>query len=284
MTDLSQNTLSINLGGDLVSLEKPIVMGILNLTPDSFYDGGNFDTEKKMLLQVEKMLDEGATIIDIGGASSKPNAAEISEREELKRVILPIAILIKSFPNIKISIDTFRSTVANAAVNEGAVMVNDISGGELDEKMYNTLAKLKVPYVLMHMKGTPQNMIEQAHYEDIVLEIAHYFHFKIDALKKLGINDIILDLGFGFAKNMDQNYELLKKMPYFKKLNLPMLVGLSRKSMIYKQIGIDVDESLNGTTTLNTIALMSGAKILRVHDVRQAVEAVKLFGKTYLNT
>ncbi len=272
---------TLNLGGDVVALKKPIVMGILNVTPDSFYDGGKFETDVEICLQTEKMLIEGATIIDVGGASSKPNAVEIEEKVEIERIRATIKLLIKTFPNIKISIDTFRSSVAEVAINEGAILINDVSGGDIDTKMFATVAKLNVPYILMHSRGNPQTMALKTAYNDMVLEIAQYFQHKVQRLKEEGVKDIILDLGFGFAKNLNQNYELLKKMPYFKMLNLPILVGVSRKSMIYKYLQTSADEALNGTTVLNTIALINGAKILRVHDVKQAVEAVNLFGKTF---
>lgn len=279
--NIAEDNFSLNLGGNVVSLKEPIVMGILNVTPDSFYDGGKFETDAEICLQTEKMLIEGATIIDVGGASSKPNAVEIEEKVEIERIKTTIKLLIKTFPNIKISIDTFRSSVAEVAINEGAILINDVSGGDIDTKMFATVAKLNVPYILMHSRGNPQTMALKTAYNDMVLEIAQYFQHKVQRLKEEGVKDIILDLGFGFAKNLNQNYELLKKMPYFKMLNLPILVGVSRKSMIYKYLQTSADEALNGTTVLNTIALINGAKILRVHDVKQAVEAVNLFGKTF---
>jgi len=282
MRKIRSTDFSLNLGGDIISLNKPIVMGILNLSPDSFYDGGKFKTEYEILAQTEKMLCEGAAIIDVGGASSRPNAEKITEEVEINRIQASVKLLVKTFPSIKISIDTYRSGVAEVAAGEGAVMVNDISGGSLDGKMFDMLGKLKLPFVLMHMRGNPQTMGVNTDYDDIVLEIAKYFHNKVARLKHEGVKDIILDLGFGFAKNISQNFELLKKMPYFQMLNLPMLVGVSRKSMIYKQLGSTAQEALNGTTVLNTIALVNGAKILRVHDVKQAVEAVNLYAKTCL--
>jgi dihydropteroate synthase len=280
---MSESNYSLNLGGELINLKKPIIMGILNITPDSFYDGGRYVEVNSVLRQTERLLNEGASIIDIGAASSRPNAIEISQDEEISRLIPMIDLLVKRFKDIKISVDTYRSNVAKLAVEAGAVMINDISGGELDKNMFEMVADLKVPYVLMHMKGNPQTMMQLAHYEDIVLEIMAYFHSKVVRLRALGVNDIILDLGFGFSKNIDQNFHLLKKMAYFKKMNLPILAGVSRKSMIYKTLGIEVSEALNGTTVLNTMALVNGANILRVHDVKQAKETIELYSKVYLD-
>ncbi len=272
----------LNLRGCVVDLSTPKVMGILNITPDSFYDGDKYQSEELLLGQVEKMLLEGAAIIDLGAASSKPNAAEVSEAEEIKRLLPVLKSIIKKFPEVKISVDTFRSNVARLAVEEGAVMINDISGGELDAKMFETVAELKVAYVLMHMRGTSQTMQQMTSYDDMLKDIMDYFHAKVFQLKSLGVHDIIIDPGFGFAKNIKQNYQLLKNLPYFKMLNLPILAGLSRKSMIYKHLGINSEEALNGTTVLNTMALLNGSSILRVHDVKAAVETVELYKKTYL--
>lgn len=283
MSNLNENKFLIKLGGSLVSLKKPIVMGILNITPDSFFDGGIYNTNHAIVAQVDKMLNEGATIIDVGAASSRPGAVQISADDESNRIMPVIKLLIKTFPDIKISVDTFRSEVAKVALKEGAVMVNDVSGGRLDEGMFDVIAAFGVPYVLMHSKGTPQTMSQLASYEDVALEVMTYFSLKINELKSKGVKDIILDVGFGFAKNIDHNFELLKKMPYFKELNMPLLVGISRKSMIYKELGISPAEALNGTTVLNTLALINGAQILRVHDVKPAMEAIQLFNKTYLN-
>lgn len=252
-------------------------MGILNVTPDSFYDGGRFFTPDTIKTQAEKMLKEGADIIDVGGYSSRPGANDISEQEETDRVCDAIGILHKEFPSINISVDTFRSSVAEAGLKEGACMINDISGGELDNKMFSTIAKWKVPYILMHMKGTPQTMTKQTDYENLLLELLEYFNRKIEILKNLGVNDIIIDPGFGFAKNIKQNFLMLKNLPYIKVLEKPLLIGISRKSMIYKTLGVEPGEALNGTTVLNTIALQNKASILRVHDVKEAVECVKLF-------
>lgn len=267
----------INLNGYLLDLSTPVAMGILNLTPDSFYDGGFFKTEKDILLQVEKMLAEGAAIIDIGGASTKPGATDISENDEIDRIKPAICSILKYFPQAKISIDTFRSETAQVAINEGACMINDISGGELDKNMFSTVSKYKVPYICMHLKGTPQNMQQNTNYTDILKEIYTYFSYKIEALTSLGVKDVIIDLGFGFSKNIEQNFAILKNLMYFQNLDKVILVGISRKSMIYRTLDVSPKESLNGTTALNMVALQNGASILRVHDVREAVETIKLY-------
>jgi dihydropteroate synthase len=271
---------TLNLKGNILDLSEPAVMGILNITPDSFYDGGAYEGREKVIERVRQMLKEGAKIIDVGGYSSRPDADDISVEEELKRVVPAIRQINKEFSSAYISIDTFRSEVAKAAVDEGACMVNDISGGEGDEKMFPLIAELNVPYVVMHMRGTPQTMKNLTDYKNITLDIIEYFQKKIFALKHLGVKDMIIDPGFGFAKSGDQNYELLKNLNYFKSLNLPVLAGLSRKSMIWKKLGTDAQGALNGTTVLNTIALTKGADILRVHDVKAAAEAIKLFKAT----
>ncbi len=270
---------TLNIKGRMLDLEKPVVMGILNITPDSFYDGGKHKTDHGVLSQVEKMLREGAAIIDVGGYSSRPGATEVSEAEEIKRVKEAISLILKEFPKTIISVDTFRSQVAEISVNEGATMVNDISGGEADKKMFEVIAKLGVPYILMHMRGTPKTMQSMTTYDNLMGDIVDYFQIKVKRLQSLGVKDIILDPGFGFAKTLNQNYELLKNLKYFNMLNLPMLVGLSRKSMIYKALDITSEAALNGTSILNTIALMNGAAILRVHDVKEAKEAVNLYQK-----
>lgn len=270
---------TLNLNGECIDLSTPIAMGILNITPDSFYDGGKLKTEKAILEKAEKMLSEGATILDIGGASSKPGATEVTENEEISRILPSIKAIVKYFPEVKISIDTFRSEIAKIAVAEGACMINDISGGELDKNMFSEVSKLKVPYVCMHMKGTPQNMQQNTHYEDIIKEIYTYFSHKIYALTQLGINNVIIDLGFGFSKNIEQNFGILKNLSYFDNLDKVILVGISRKSMIYNTLGVSPNESLNGTTALNMVALQNGASILRVHDVKEAVETIKLYKK-----
>ena len=269
--------MTINCKGQLIDLASPKVMGILNVTPNSFYDGGKFADEKALLNQVEKMLNEGATFIDIGGYSSKPNAEFVSEEEELQRVIPIITTVIQKFPETLISIDTFRSKVANESIENGAAIINDISAGNLDENMMKTVAELQVPYSMMHMKGTPQTMQSLSQYENIVKEMIFYFSEKVAQARSFGINDLILDPGFGFAKTLEQNFEVLNKLELFQMLELPILAGISRKSMIYKTLETDAQNSLNGTTSLNTISLMKGAKILRVHDVKEAVECVKLY-------
>jgi dihydropteroate synthase len=254
-------------------------MGILNLTPDSFYDGGKFKSEKQILAQTEKMLKEGATFIDIGAYSSRPGAEHINEDQELTRLIPILELILYKFPDILISIDTFRSRVAEKSIEVGASMINDISAGNLDDKMFHTIANLQVPYILMHMVGIPQNMKAKTDYNDLIMDITFYFSEKINRLRSLGINDLIIDVGFGFSKTMDQNYELLQYLNLFETLNLPMLVGVSRKSMLYKYLEITPEEALNATTVANTIALLHGANILRVHDVKQAIEAIKITNK-----
>jgi dihydropteroate synthase len=269
--------MTLNCKGQLIDLALPKVMGILNVTPNSFYDGGKFADEKALLNQVEKMLNEGSTFIDIGGYSSKPNAEFVSEEEELQRVIPIVTTIIQKFPETLISIDTFRSKVAKESIENGAAIINDISAGNLDENMMKTVAELQVPYSMMHMKGTPQTMQLLTKYENIVKEMMFYFSEKVAQARSFGINDLILDPGFGFAKTLEQNFEVLNKLELFKMLELPILAGISRKSMIYKTLETDAKNSLNGTTSLNTISLMKSAKILRVHDVKEAVECVKLY-------
>lgn len=272
---------ALNLRGNLVSLDTPAIMAILNVTPDSFYSGSRMQEESNLLQQAGQMLQDGALLLDVGGYSSRPGAEHISEEEERKRVTVAIKSLIKEFPEAYISVDTFRSEVARAAVGEGACLVNDISGGELDSAMYSTVADLKVPYILMHMKGTPQNMVKQANYDHLLKDIYGYFAHRVAQLNALGVVDIILDPGFGFAKTREQSYEVLRNLGYFKHIKLPVLAGISRKSMIYKLLEITPEEALNGTTALNMIALMNGASLLRVHDVKEAVETVTLFKTTY---
>ena len=253
------------------------IMGILNVTPDSFYDGGRYFSIENIEHQVEKMILEGADFIDVGGYSSRPGAKDISEKEEKKRVSKAIKVIKKSFPDVFISVDTFRSVVAEAALDEGACMINDISGGTLDNNMYNLVANRQLPYILMHMKGTPQTMKTQNNYDNMLIDLLSYFNIKIEKLKKMGVKDIIIDPGFGFAKNIRQNFLLLKNLAYFKALDRPVLVGVSRKSMIYKSLGVEPEQALNGTTVLNTFAIQNKASILRVHDVKEAVECVKLY-------
>lgn len=272
---------TLNIGGNVVSLKRPLIMGILNVTPDSFYDGGRYKQEKDVIHRARTMAEEGADIIDIGGYSSRPGADDISVDEELARVVCHIQNIRKELPDVKISIDTFRSQVAEAAVSAGANMINDISGGELDKRMYDVVADTQVPYILMHMRGTPQTMKQQTEYNDLLTEIFLFFEKKVSKLRKRDVKDIVLDPGFGFSKTMEQNYVLLKNLRYFKALELPILAGISRKSFIYKKLGLEPADALNGTTVLNTIALMHGAQLLRVHDVKEAVQAVRLYNLTF---
>ncbi len=253
-------------------------MGILNLTPDSFYQESRINTDTAILKKASQMLKQGATILDIGGYSTRPNADDISIEEEIKRVVNPISTIKKEFPDAIISIDTFRSKVAKEAIHAGADLINDVSGGNLDSQMFEMVAKLKVPYILMHMRGTPQTMKTLTHYDNIIFEMMTYFEKRINLLKSFGAEEIILDVGFGFAKTIEQNYFLLKNMAAFQQLELPILAGLSRKSMIYKHLKIPVSEALNGTTVLNTVAVQNGAQILRVHDVKEAMQTIKLLG------
>jgi dihydropteroate synthase len=271
--------MTINCKGQIIDLSTPKIMGILNITPNSFYDGGKYSLENNAIAQVEKMLKEGATFIDIGAYSSKPNAEFVSEEEELNRIIPVVKTLIKEFPESLLSIDTFRSTVAQECINNGAALINDISAGSLDEKMMEVIASNNVPYIMMHLRGTPQTMQDQTNYEHLINEILTYFSDKVNKARSLGINDLIIDPGFGFAKTTDQNYEILSNLELFKMLELPILAGVSRKSMIYKTLDTSPEEALNGTTVLNTIAITKGATIIRVHDVKEAMECVKLCGK-----
>jgi len=266
----------INCKGELVDLSTPKIMGILNVTPDSFFDGGKYTTDKDVLLKVEKMLDQGATFIDVGAYSSRPNAKNISTDEELKRSLKAIKLIVKTFPKVLISVDTFRSKVAREAINCGACIINDISGGNMDENMFQTVARLQVPYILMHMQGTPQNMQKNPYYNDIIFEMRHFFSKKISQLCNLGVNDIIIDVGFGFGKTITHNYELLNNLDLFKIFKLPIMVGLSRKSMLYKVLESHPENALNATSVANTIALQKGASIMRVHDVKEAAEIIKI--------
>ncbi|WP_157206617.1 dihydropteroate synthase [Mariniflexile maritimum] len=268
--------MTINCKGKLIDLSLPKVMGILNLTPDSFYDGGKFLNETAILKQVEKMLLEGATFIDMGACSSRPNADHVSETEELNRILPVVKLILKSFPNALISIDTFRSEIAKQTVEAGAALINDISAGKLDDNMLPTVAKLRVPYVIMHLRGTPQTMQQHTNYENITKEVLFYFSERIREAQALGMLDIIIDPGFGFSKTLEQNFELLNNLELFKMVNKPLLVGVSRKSMVYKKLGVTANDALNGTTVLNTIALQKAAAILRVHDVKEAMETIKL--------
>ena len=268
---------TINAGGKLIDLSTPKVMGIINLTPDSFYAGSRKPLLNDALQQASKMLADGAAFLDIGAYSSRPGAKDITEQEEMDRLLPVVELLSANYPQAVLSVDTFRSQVAEAAVNAGAQIINDISGGQLDENMFDTVARLQVPYILMHMKGNPQTMNRQARYKDIFAEVLGYFAEKCHQLRQLGVHDIIIDPGFGFAKMPDQSYTLLSRLQEFNVLQLPILAGVSRKRMVYSVTGGTADDALNGTTALNTIALTHGANILRVHDVKEAVEAVKIY-------
>ena len=268
--------MTINCRGQLIDCSEPRVMGILNLTPDSFFDGGKYKDEHSILTQVETMIQQGADFIDVGGYSSRPGADDVASSEELNRVVPAIEAISKRFPECLISIDTFRSEVADGAIASGACMINDISGGDRDPKMPKVAAKHKVPYIFMHMRGTPQTMNQLTQYEDVVLEVTQELAKKLKQLRALGLNDLIADPGFGFAKTLEQNYTLLNHLEHLKLLEVPILVGLSRKSMIYRLLETQPDHALNGTSVANTIALIKGANILRVHDVLQATEAIRL--------
>jgi dihydropteroate synthase len=271
--------MTINCKGQIIDLSTPKIMGILNITPNSFYDGGKYSLENNAISQVEKMLIEGATFVDIGAYSSKPNAEFVSEEEELNRIIPVVKAILKEFPETLLSVDTFRSSIAQECIDNGAALINDISAGNLDEKMIEVIASNNVPYIMMHLRGTPQTMQSQTNYDNIIKEIITYFSDKINKARSFGINDLIIDPGFGFAKTTNQNYEILSNLELFKILELPLLTGVSRKSIIYKTLDISPDEALNGTTVLNTIAITKGATILRVHDVKEAMECVKLCEK-----
>ena len=268
--------MTINCKGTLVDFSSPKVMGILNITPDSFFDGGKYQHKKAILTQTEKMLKEGATFIDVGAYSSRPGADHVSEEEELRRILPAVALLLREFPDIYLSIDTFRSRVAKKTIEAGAAVINDISGGNMDALMFKTIAQLQVPYILMHMQGTPQTMQNHPRYEHITTDLIQFFSEKIDELRRLQINDVIVDVGFGFGKTILHNFQLLKELHHFQTFNLPLLAGVSRKSMLYKTLNIHPNDALNATTSANTIALLHGANILRVHDVKEAVECIKI--------
>ena len=271
------NSKTINIKGQLLSLDEPQVMGILNVTPDSFYAGSRKQTEAAIIDRIETILREGASIIYVGGYSSRPDAAEVSETEEMQRLEMALQPLLQHYPDVVVSVDTFRSSVARQCVEKyGVSMINDISGGELDERMFDTVAQLRVPYIMMHMRGTPQTMQQQTDYEDVTADLLKYFSQKLERLFRLGVNDVILDPGFGFSKTLTQNYELMRHLADVRIFGLPLLVGASRKSMIYKLLETTPEESLNGTTVLHTYALLQGADILRVHDVRAAKEAIRI--------
>lgn len=275
--------MTINCKGKLIDLKIPKVMGILNVTPNSFYDGGLHHSLDKIEQQTEKMLNEGADIIDVGAYSTQPNASFVSQEEELGRIIPVVRHLVKKFPDIILSVDTFRAEVAKQTIELGAAIINDVSAGFLDDQMMAVVGAMNVPYIMMHMKGTPQNMQQFTDYEDVMHDMILYFSERIAQAQQHGIVDVIVDPGFGFSKTLDQNYEVLNKLDLLQHLNVPVLSALSRKSMIYKFFETTPQEALNGTSVLNTISLIKGANLLRVHDVKEAVECVKLFKKIYEN-
>ena len=273
-----RNEMTLNCNGRLIDLSRPVIMGILNRTPDSFFDGGRFSDEKALLAQVENMIREGAAMIDVGGASTRPGAEEVPQNEELRRVIPAIEAIKKHFPDIVISIDTWRAEVARDAAGAGASVVNDISAGRFDPQMYRTVASLGVPYILMHISGTPQTMQQNPHYEDVVNEVLDFFIRELEKLRTAGIKDIVLDPGFGFGKTVEHNYQLLKNLHVFEAVTgLPVLAGISRKSMICKVLKVKPEHALNGTTALHMVALREGARILRAHDVKEAAEVIRLW-------
>ncbi len=267
---------TINCLGKLIDLSSPKVMGILNITPDSFFDGGKYNTETAIINHVEKMLADGATFIDVGAYSSRPSAKHITENEEKERILPVIELLIREFPNILISVDTFRKKVAELCINNGCCIINDISAGTMDKNMFDLVAKYQVPYIMMHMQGTPQNMQKNPTYDDVVKDILFYFSEKIADLRSKGVNDILADVGFGFGKTLEHNYHILSHLELFENLDIPLLVGISRKSMLFKPLKIRQTDALNATTSAHTIALLKGANVLRVHDVKEAVEAIKI--------
>ena len=267
---------TINCKGNLIDLSTPKVMGVINLTPDSFYDGGKLTSEKEILLQANKMLQEGATFLDLGAYSSRPGAQFVSEKEEIHRLLPVIKILLNEFPETLLSIDTFRSNVANESIYAGASLINDISAGTLDDHMFKIIAQHQVPYVMMHMRGTPETMMQNTDYTDLTKEVIYYFSERIAKARSFGINDLIVDPGFGFSKTLDQNYDLFNDLELFRYLNAPLLIGISRKSMIQKKIKTTAADSLNGTTALHAIAIQKGVSILRVHDVKEAFETINL--------
>lgn len=267
---------TLNIQGTLLDLSTPKIMGILNVTPDSFFDGNRYTDQRAMLKQVSQMVTDGAHIIDVGGYSTRPGATEVPEDEEVKRVVAAITPIRREFPEIIISVDTFRASVAKVACQEGANMINDVSGGDLDPAMTAVAREFKIPYIAMHMRGTPATMSSKAVYESVTRDVIAELRNKLDSLQQQGIYNLIIDPGFGFAKNIQHNFEMLSHLPLFKKLNRPLLVGISRKSMIWKTLKISPEEALNGTTVLHTVALLNGASILRVHDVKEASQAIQL--------
>ena len=270
----------INVNGRLMDLSEPQVMGILNVTPDSFYAGSRAETEQDIIRRLHQIMDEGASIVDIGGYSSRPGAQEVSAAEEMERLRMGLELIRKHHPDAVISVDTFRADVAKMCAEEyGVAIINDISAGQMDEQMFPTIARLGIPYIIMHMKGTPQDMQVNPQYGHFLKEVFYYFSEKVQRLRDLGVKDVIIDPGFGFGKTLEHNYELMNHLEEFSLFELPLLVGVSRKSMIYKLLDITSQEALNGTTVLNTVALLKGANILRVHDVKEAVETVRIVGK-----
>ena len=276
--------MTIRCKEQLIDLATPKVMGILNVTPNSFFDGGKYKSDSEILNQVEKMLSDGATFIDVGAYSSKPSAEVVTEAEEINRILPVVKSILKEFPKTILSIDTFRSELARICIENGAAIINDISAANLDDAMLEVIAKYKVSFIMMHMRGTPQTMQTMTNYENIIKEMLFYFAQNVARARSYGIDDFIIDPGFGFAKTIEQNFEILQKLELFQILELPLLVGVSRKSMIYKTLETNAEQALNGTTVLNTIALTKGANILRVHDVREAVECVKLFNQVEIKT
>jgi len=268
--------LTINAGGKLIDFNQPQVMGILNVTPDSFFDGGLHNSEKEIIEKVEQMLADGASIIDVGAASTRPGATALSANEEISRLKPALKSITNKFPNAVISVDTYQSEVAKAAIDMGGHIINDISGGTLDHKMFRTIGQLKVPYILMHIQGTPQNMQNSPKYDNVVKEVTHFFSSQIEQLLEQGVNDIILDPGFGFGKSLEHNYQLMARFSHFKLFERPLLAGVSRKSMINRLLGTNPKTALNGTTALHILALEAGANILRAHDVKEATEAIKI--------
>ena len=271
---------TLKLNGALLDLCSPVVMGILNLAEDSFYDGGRYNTDAKIIKRAEQILSQGAAIIDIGACSTRPGSQLVGEEEEIQKIKNGISIIIKEFPNAWVSADTFRSSVAKVAVNEGAVIINDVSGGEMDKEMFQTVSMLNVAYILMHMRGTPRTMTKLTQYDNLLVNLIDYFQLKINQLEKLGLTEIVIDPGFGFAKTTEQNFHLLSRIGELFILERPILAGMSRKKMIYESLGVTPEEALNGTNSINMIALQNGVQMLRVHDVKEAMETIKLFNLT----
>ena len=277
---MKPNLFQLKLNNRLLDLSTPVIMGIVNVTPDSFFKGNRFVTQKAVLNGVETMIHEGASMIDVGGYSTRPTSEVITQDEEIRRLSEGLEIILKKFPDVPVSVDTFRSGVARHVVNNyGVAMINDVSGGTLDDLMFETIAELNVAYVLMHMRGTPQTMQAHTQYDDVVSEVLHFLEKRLAQLHLLGVNDVVIDPGFGFAKTMEQNYTLLNKLEYFKLLNVPILAGMSRKSMLTRLLDIDGNDALNATTAANMLALTGGASILRVHDVTEAMQTIRIYNK-----